>query len=142
MIENILITLEAMGLLGIILAILVVVNITTKTISNTWSGEESFDSAKMGKGLLKAAIFYLSATATSVAFTILPDVVGIVSEISGFELIAAETLETLSSTGIFTIIIAIIVKEGKSALEGITSFTNIKTSIKEEITWEVIEEEE
>ena len=67
MLEAIIATLKIMGWLGVILGILVVVNISSKTIYNVWSSKELFSWKKMLKGIGKSLVFYLSAVAISVA---------------------------------------------------------------------------
>lgn len=143
MIEAILKTLEIMGWLGIILMILAVTNIVTSTLSNVWSGEESFSWKKMIKGISKVVIFYLSAVAVSIAFTMLPFINEMITTAFGVILLSNDVLNTLSSVGILGIVLATIVLQGKKAIQSILSLSKISTGEKEEITWEVeIPEEE
>lgn len=139
MLEAILKTLGIMGWLGIILGILVIVNITTSTIHNIWSNKESFSWKKMIKGISKSVIFYLSAIAISIAFTMLPYVNEMITESFGVMLIANETLEVLSSVGVLSTVMATIVAQAKKAIAGISALSNVSTS-SEEITWTVEEE--
>lgn len=139
MLEAILKTLGIMGWLGIILGILVIVNITTSTIHNIWSNKETFSWKKMIKGISKSVIFYLSAIAISIAFTMLPYVNEMITESFGVMLIANETLEVLSSVGVLSTVMATIVAQAKKAIAGISALSNVSTS-SEEITWTVEEE--
>ena len=138
MLEAILSILKIMGWLGIILGILVVVNISTKTINNVWSSKEKFNGKKMVKGLIKAIIFYVSAAALSVAFTILPYINNMISTSFEIELISNEVLEMLSSAGVLGTVVTAIVTQGKRALTGLLKMQEVSTS--EEITWNVEEE--
>lgn len=141
MLEQLLKTLKIMGWLGVVLGILVLVNITTSTIKNIWSGEELFSWKKMLKGISKSIIFYLSAVCLGIAFTILPFINEMITNTFGVMLLSNDTLETLSSVGILGIVISTIVVQGKKAIIGISKLSKISTSC-EEITWDVVEEEE
>ena len=138
MLEAILSTLSIMGWLGIVLGILVIVNVSTSTIYNVWSSKEKFNWKKMVKGLIKAIIFYVSAAALSVAFTILPYINNMISNSFEIELISNEVLEMLSSAGVLGTVITAIVTQGKRALTGLLKMQEVSTS--EEITWNVEEE--
>lgn len=141
MLEAIILTLKIMGWLGIILGILVCVNIVTNTIVNIWSGEESFSWKKMLKGISKSVIFYLSAVAIGVAFTMLPFINEMITTAFGIMLLSNEMLNTLSSVGVLGVIVSTIVAQGKKAIAGVVRLANISSN-SEEITWEVVEEEE
>ena len=138
MLEAILSTLSIMGWLGIVLGILVVVNVSTSTIYNVWSSKEKFNWKKMVKGLIKALIFYVSAAALSIAFTILPYINNMISTSFEIELISNEVLEMLSSAGVLGTVVTAIVTQGKRALTGLLKMQEVSTS--EEITWNVEEE--
>ena len=143
MLKALLETLQIMGWLGAVLGILVLINIITATILNVWSGAETFNWKKMGKGILKSLIFYLSAAALSVAFTILPFINEMITNSFGIMLLSDEMLETLSSVGVLGVVMSAIVIQGKNAISSVLKFANISTNVKEEeITWEVEEEEE
>ena len=103
MLEAVLDTLTIMGWLGIVLGILVIVNIATNTIYNIWSSKETFSWKKMIKGILKAVIFYVSAAAISIAFTILPFINEMIASTFGVVLISNEILETKPTTNYETI---------------------------------------
>ncbi len=139
MLEAILSILKIMGWLGIILGILVVVNISTKTINNVWSSKELFSWKKMLKGISKALVFYISAVFICVAFTILPYVNEMITSTFGMILISNEMLETLSSVGVLGTVISAIVMQGKSAITGVLALSKVSTN-SEEITWSVEEE--
>lgn len=140
MIETILSTLKIMGWLGIVLGILVIVNITTSALYNTWSNQENFCRKKLLKGFVKALIFYLSAVALSIAFAILPYINIMISDTFDVLLIANETLDTLSSIGVLGTVIAAIVTQGKKAITSIAKFSEINTSTKESEIKKEIEE--
>ena len=139
MLEAIIETLQIMGWLGVILGILVIVNITTSTIHNIWSGKEVFSWKKMLKGIGKSLVFYLGAAAISVACTMLPYVNEMITESFGVMLVANETLEVLSSIGILGIVMSTVVVQAKKAITGISTLSKVSTS-DEEITWTVEEE--
>lgn len=138
MLEAILSTLKIMGWLGVILGILVLVNISSSAICNIWSGKERFCWKKLIKGVVKAVIFYASATALSIALTMLPYINDMITETCGTVLIAGETLETLSSVGVLGTVVAAIIAQGKKAVTSIMKMTTVSTS--EEITWNIEEE--
>lgn len=139
MLEAIIATLKIMGWLGIILGILVIVNISSKTIYNVWSSKELFSWKKMLKGIGKSLVFYLSAVAISVACTMLPYVNEMITASFKVMLVSNETLEVLSSVGILGIVMSTIVIQAKKAIAGISTLSNVSTS-DEEITWKVEEE--
>ena len=140
MLNAILEILAIMGWLGAILGILTLVNICTNTICNIWSSKELFSWKKFVKGIGKAIVFYLSAVAISVAFTMLPYVNGMIVKNFEVALISNETLEVLSSVGVLGVVITTIISEAKKAITGVISLSNITTS-NEKITWEVEEDE-
>lgn len=139
MLEAIIATLKIMGWLGVILGILVIVNISSKTIYNVWSSKELFSWKKMLKGIGKSLVFYLSAVAISVACTMLPYVNEMITATFGVMLVSNETLEVLSSVGVLGIVMAAVVSQAKKAITGISTLSKVSTS-NEEITWTVEEE--
>lgn len=139
MLEAVILTLKIMGWLGIILGILVLVNITTSTIYNVWSGIETFSWKKMLKGIGKSAVFYFSAVAISIAFTMLPYINEMITNAFGVILLSNELLNTLSSVGILGVVMSTIVIQAKKAITGIIKMSGISTN-DEVITWEVEEE--
>ena len=140
MLEAILSTLSIMGWLGIILGILVMVNTICGTVINVSKGE-SFSWKKMLKGLAKAAIFYGSAVCTSVAFTVLPYINDMIINSFGVILLSTELLNTLSSVAVLAIVVATVIVQAKKAIQGVTDLANLSIG-SEEITWEVVEDEE
>ena len=139
MLEAIMSTLQIMGWLGITLGILVVVNVVTSTIYNTWSSKELFSLKKMIKGISKSVIFYISAVLISIAFTILPFINEMITSSFGVMLLSNEMLETLSSVGVLGTVMSTIVIQGKKAITGIVNLANVSTN-SEVITWEVEDE--
>ena len=105
MLEAIILTLKIMGWLGIVLGILVGVNIVTGTIVNIWSGKESFSWKKMLKGISKSVVFYFSAVAIGVAFTMLPFINEMITSTFGIMLLSNEMLNTLSSVGVLAVVV-------------------------------------
>lgn len=140
MLEAIILTLKIMGWLGVILAILSSTNILTKTLTNIWSKKENFSWNKMLKGIGKVVVFYFSAVAVSIAFTILPFINEMITTFFGVMLISNDTLNTLSSTGVLGIVMATVVTQGTKAIQSILELSKISTGEKEEITWKVEEE--
>ena len=102
---------------------------------------ESFSWKKLLKGLLKAAIFCASSAATAVAFTMLPYINEMITDGFGVMLLSTELLNTLSSVAVLSIVVAVVVMQGKKAINGITQLSKVSLP-KEEITWEVEEPEE
>lgn len=139
MLEAIMLTLKIMGWLGIVLGILVGVNIVTGTIVNIWSGKETFSWKKMLKGISKSVIFYFSAVAIGIAFTMLPFINEMITSAFGIMLLSNEMLNTLSSVGVLGVVVSTIVVQGKKAIAGVVNLANI-SSDSEEITWKVEEE--
>lgn len=139
MLEAIILTLKIMGWLGIVLGILVGVNIVTGTIVNIWSGKETFSWKKMLKGISKSVVFYFSAVAIGVAFTMLPFINEMITSAFGIMLLSNEMLNTLSSVGVLGVVVSTIVVQGKKAITGVVNLANI-SSDSEEITWKVEEE--
>lgn len=138
--EAILSTLGIMGWLGIVLGILAITNIVTRTLANVWSKEENFSWEKMLKGIGKVIIFYLSAVAVNIAFTILPFINDMITNAFGVVLLAKDTLTTLSSVAVLSVVVAVVVTQGKKALESVINLSKLSTGNKEEITWDVEEE--
>ena len=138
MLEAILSTLKIMGWLGVILGILVIVNTICGTMVNLNNGQE-FSWKKMGKGLLKALIFYIGASLTGIAFTMLPYINEMITDVFGTMLISKDLLNTLSSVAVLTVVVATVIIQAKKALEGIVELSNM--SSKEIITWEVVDPE-
>ncbi len=141
MIEAILNTLKIMGWLGIALAVLAIVNITTGTLTNIWSGKEEFNFVKLIKGMGKVLAFYLCSTLVGIAFTMLPFINEMITSSFGVMLLSNDTLNTFSSVAILGIVISTIVIQAKKAINGIVTLANL-SSDSEEITWEVEEPSE
>lgn len=140
--DAIILTLQAMGWLGIVLGILVVVNTICGILYNITTGQESFSWKKLFKGLGKALIFYISAALLSIAFTMLPFINEMITNTFGTKLLTEELLTTLSGVGVLGVVVSTIVVQGKKAIAGILQLANISANT-EEITWEVeIPEEE
>lgn len=127
MFEIILPTLSIMGYLGIILGILVLINTVCGIMKNTSEGQ-AFSGKILFKGLLKAAIFYVCAAALGVAFTMLPEVNGMIEQVAGVQLFGQETLNTLSSVAVFSVVVAAVIAQGQSALEGIIELLSVKVN--------------
>lgn len=130
MLEAILKTLQVMGWLGVIFLILILTNTVAGTLSNVWSGEETFSWKKMVQGVLKALVFLGNAILIAVAFTMFPYINEMITGTSGAALISDEALNTLSSVGILSVVISAIVIQGKKAIKNILKLANMSTEIE------------
>lgn len=139
MLNAILSTLEIMGWLGIILAILVVVNTTCGTIFNVFSKGEKFSWKRLLGGMGKALVFYVAAALVSVACTMLPYINEMITESFGVMLLTEDLLKTLSSVGVLGIVVSVITIQAKNALKNTVQLANMGNQT-EDITWEVEEE--
>jgi hypothetical protein len=137
--EALLLTLKIVGWLGIILGILVIVNTTTGVIYNISEKGEGFSWKKLLKGLGKAVIFYISASLLSIAFTMLPFINDMITDVFGIQLLSPDILNTLSTVSILGIIIYAIVAQGKKAVDGVKDLVGVSADV-EKITWEVEDE--
>ena len=108
MIETILNTLTIMGWLGITLAILSIVNITTGTLINIWENNEKFNWRKMLKGIIKVLVFFISSAFVALGFTILPFINEMITNTFNTELISHEVLNTFSSVVVLGVVISTI----------------------------------
>ena len=139
MLEAILSTLTIMGWLGIVLALLVMVNTICGTVFNIVAKKESFSWKRLIKGISQAVIFYVSAVLTSVAFTMLPYINTMIASSFGVVLLTDELLTTLSSIGVLAVVVSSIVVQGKKAIANTIQLANMSGET-EEITWKVEEE--
>lgn len=139
MLEAILSTLSIMGWLGIILAILVVVNTVCGTVFNISEKKESFSWKRLFGGIGKAVVFYIAAALVSVAFTMLPYINEMITNSFGTILLSSELLTTLSSVGVLGVVVSAIVVQGKKAITNTVQLANMSGNT-EEITWKVEEE--
>jgi hypothetical protein len=114
-----------MGYLGIILGILVLINTVCGIIKNTNEGQK-FSWKILGKGLLKALVFYICSTLLGIAFTMLPEINTMIQQVTGVQLFAQDTLNTLSSVAVFAVVVAAVIAQGRSALEGVTELLAVK----------------
>ena len=131
MIEAILSTLLIMGWLGIVLAILAIVNILSGTLTNMWTKDEKFDIKKMFKGIIKVISFFISSAFVAIAFTILPFINEMITNAFNIELISNELLNTFSSVGVLGVVISTITTQGKKAIQGIVDLANISSNNNE-----------
>ena len=90
----------------------------------------------MFKGIGKVIIFYISAVALSVAFTILPYINEMITNTFGTVLLSGDLLNSLSSVGVFGVVVSTIVVQGKKAIQGVIALANLSSNT-EEITWDV-----
>jgi hypothetical protein len=139
MLNAILSTLSIMGWLGIILAILVVVNTTCGTIFNVFSKGEKFSWKRLLGGMGKAAVFYVAAALVSIACTMLPYINNMISESFGVVLLTDDLLKTLSSVGVLGIVVSVITIQAKNAIKNTVQLANMG-NLPEEVTWNVEEE--
>ena len=131
MVQMILNILQIMGWLGIVLSILAIVNIITKTLVNIWKNNEKFDWKKMVKGIIKVLVFFISSTFVAIAFTILPFINLMIANSFGTELISNELLNTFSNVGVLAIVISTITTQARKALDGVLKLANISSNIEE-----------
>ena len=134
MLNAILSTLRIIGWLGIVLAILSIVNIVTGTLVNMWKNHEDFNTKKMLKGILKVLVFFVSSAAIAIAFTILPFINDMITEAFNVVLLSNELLNTLSSVGVLGVVVSAVVVQGKKAIQGILDLSKISGNDPEEIT--------
>lgn len=139
MLEAILTTLSIMGWLGIVLALVVIVNTVCGTVFNISSKKESFSWKRLFKGLGKSLVFYISAALMGVAFTMLPYINEMITSAFGTVLLSSDLLTTLSSVGVLGVVVAAIVSLGKKAITNVVQLANMAYET-EEITWTVEEE--
>jgi hypothetical protein len=139
MLEAILSTLSIMGWLGIILAILVIVNTVCGTVFNISEKKESFSWKRLLGGIGKSAVFYVAAALVSIAFTMLPYINEMITNAFGTILLSNELLNTLSSIGVLGVVVSAIVVQGKKAITNTVQLANMSGNT-EEITWKVEEE--
>ena len=139
MLEAILTTLSIMGWLGIVLALVVIVNTVCGTVFNISSKKESFSWKRLFKGLGKSLVFYISAALMGVAFTMLPYINEMITNAFGTVLLSSDLLTTLSSVGVLGVVVAAIVSLGKKAITNVVQLANMAYET-EEITWTVEEE--
>jgi hypothetical protein len=66
----------------------------------------------------------------------LPFVNEMITNVYGIQLIASDTLTTLSTVAVLGIVVNSIIAQGRKALEGISQLLTVKAN-NEEITWEV-----
>ena len=129
-------TLKIMGWIGIVLFLLATVNTVCSMTYNITGKGESFSWKRLFKGIGKTGLFYGSAIFMSTAFTIVPFINEMISMIFGQMLISNDILEQLSSVAVLGICIAVILQQGKKALEGVKKLGEIKVD-NEEVTWNV-----
>lgn len=139
MLEAILTTLKIMGWLGVVLALVVIVNTVCGTVFNISSKKETFSWSRLLKGLGKSLVFYLSATLMGVACTMLPYINEMITGAFGTVLLSNDILTTLSSVGVLGVVVAAIVSLGKKAIANVVKLANMAYET-EEITWNVEEE--
>lgn len=139
MLESIISTLKAMGWLGIVLALLMIVNTACGAMYNVGSGKEKFSFKRLLGGVGKALVFYISAAFTGIAFSMLPHINAMIGEVYGMQLFADEMLHSLSSVGILGVVVSIITTQAKRAITSIVNLANMGNKT-EEITWKVEEE--
>lgn len=132
MIETILKTLEIMGWLGIVLAILAFVNILTRTLTNVWCKGQKFDIKKMLKGIGKVVAFYLCTALVGIAFALLPIINDMINNAFNTILLSNELLNTFSSVAIFAEIVSVLIVQAKEAYNGIVNLANIIFDIKKD----------
>ena len=125
MLEAILKTLEMMGWLGIVLAILAFVNILTNTLINVWCKGEKFDGKRLLKGIGKVAAFYTCTALVGIAFALLPFINSMINNTFQIAILSEDILSTFSTVAIFTEIASILIIQAKKAYKGIVELADI-----------------
>lgn len=125
MLETILKTLEIMGWLGIILAILAFVNMLTGTLTNVWCKGQKFDIKRLLQSIGKVIAFYICTALVGVAFAALPLINDMINVAFETTLISNELLNTFSSVAILTEIISVLVVQAKKAYNSIVNLADI-----------------
>lgn len=139
MLEAILSTLKAMGWLGIVSVLLMIVNTICGAVFNISTGKEKFSFKRLFSGIGKAMVFYISAALAGVAFSMLPYINVMIGDVFGMQLFADELLHSLSSVGILGVVVSVITMQAKRAISSIIKLANMGNQT-EEITWKVEEE--
>ena len=139
MLDAILTTLKIMGWLGVVLALVGMVNTVCGTVFNISSKKEAFSWTRLFKGLGKSLVFYLSATLMGIACAMLPYINEMITKAFGTVLLSNDILTTLSSVGVLGVVVAAIVSLGKKAIANVVKLANMAYET-EEITWNVEEE--
>ena len=139
MLESIISTLKAMGWLGIVLALLMIVNTVCGAVVNVGTGKEKFSFKRLLGGVGKALIFYMGSAFAGVAFAMLPHINTMIGDVFGMQLFADEMLHSMSSVGILGVVVSVITAQAKRAISSILSLANMGNQT-EEITWKVEEE--
>ena len=138
MVEALLSTLRIILWLGVVLGAEVIVNTTCGTIYNISEKNEVFSWKKLFKGLGKALIFYASTALLSLAFTLLPFINDMITEVFNIQLLSPDTLNTLSTVAVLGIVISAVVTQGKKAIKSIGNLFDVSSDV-EKITWEVVD---
>lgn len=139
MLDAILTTLSIMGWLGIVLALIIIVNTVCGTVFNISSKKETFSWKRLFKGLGKSLVFYISSVLMSVACTMLPYINEMITKAFDTVLLSNDILTMLSSVGVLGVVVAAIVSLGKKAINNVVQLANM-TYETEEITWKIEEE--
>jgi len=129
-------TLQIVGWLGVILLMLVLINTVCGIIFNVNKNGDTFSFKTLFKGLFKAFVFYGCAALLAIAFTMLPFINEMITNVYGVQLIANDVLNTLSTVAVLTVVVSAIITQGKKALEGVSQLLTVKVN-NEIITWEV-----
>ena len=132
MLEAILKTLEMMGWLGIVLAILAFVNILTNTLINVWCKGEKFDVKRLLKGIGKVAAFYVCTALVGIAFALLPFINSMINNTFQIAILSEDILSTFSTVAIFTEIASILIIQAKKAYKGIVELADIIFTINKD----------
>lgn len=140
MIDAIIKILEIIGLCGLLIFGLMIVNISSGCLINIKEKGESFSKEKFIKGILKTVVLYIATCILAIIFTLLPFLNELINNIYNIQLISIESLQTLSNTSILTLFISVIINQSMKAFSNIKNIWTISNDNKEEITWEVKDE--
>jgi hypothetical protein len=56
----------------------------------------------------------------------LPEINTMIQQVTGVQLFSQDTLNTLSSVAVFAVVVAAVIAQGRSALEGVTELLAVK----------------
>ena len=94
MIDAIIKILEVIGICGLLIFGLMIVNISSGCLINIKEKGESFSKEKFIKGILKTVVLYIATCILAIVFTLLPFLNELINNIYNIQLISIESLQT------------------------------------------------
>lgn len=129
--------------LGLVFLGLVIINTATNTYYNIENKKENFSWKKLLKGFMKSGMFYVGCSMMAMIFNLLPFINGLIISSYGVTLLAPDMLNYFSAATVLGAIMAVVIQQGKKAIQGISKLGQIKIDIQENIkTLEEIKSEE